>query len=278
MYNSQNIQVALSNLQNEKVNTKDNRTGFYRAIVINNKDPYNIARVKVRIPALHGTSSAQSFYVEDNYLPYAWPANFNGANYHSGQYIIPLEGSIVWVSFETGTDNLIYFGSPYSVAPEAEKLMYFDRSTNGGNTKTIEGDDIPSDYDTNKYVLYRSPKGACIYIDDRDINENISIIDSHGNSIVLNKSGIIINASNITANNLPYYNAYYIKKSDITDDAIQEIAISKVYEDPELTKNASRVINGSRLLYVNNSGKVLGFGIVTYSTYTSITISNNGSY
>lgn len=275
MYNSQNIQISLSQLQNAQVRNTENREGFYRAIVISNKDPYNIARVKIRIPSFHGTSSAQTFYVDDNNLPWAWPGAFLGSNYQSGQYILPLEGSTVWVSFETGTSNFIYFGSLYSSAPNSEKYVYFDRGVNRGEPLLVEGDDIPSDYNSNKYIIYRSPKGSCIYIDDRDSSECIVIEDSHGNKVTMNGFGIALESANYLKANFPYYKTYYVSKSKVSNDVELVLKLEDIYEDAKLTVKASNITIGSRLIYVN-SNKVAGSGIITENSQNLIVVSNNG--
>lgn len=271
MYDSQNVEVALSRIYNEQVANEENRTGFYRAIVVNNKDQDNLGRIQIRIPAFHGSSSEQTFYIDDDRLPYAYPATMNAAGNKSGQYLIPLVGSLVWVSFETGTDNFVYFGGIYTVEPTGNRYIYFDRSTNSGEAKQITEDDIPSNYDPNRYVIYRSPKGAEIVIDERDRIENVQITDQNGNSIILNRNGVVINTEEPISANFPYFKTYYIDYSNVESN--NQVDIDKIFEEIDLLTNASPQ-KGSRLMYVEN-GRCIGTGIITQIVDTKVSISSN---
>lgn len=274
MYDSQNVEIALSRIYNEQVANDENRTGFYRAIVVNNHDQYNLGRVQIRIPSFHGSSPEQSFYINDDRLPYAYPASMNAAGNLSGQYLIPLVGSLVWVSFETGTSNFVYFGGVYTAEPTGNRYIYFDRSTNSGEAKQITEDDIPSDYDPNRYVLYQSPKGATIVIDDRDRMENIQLIDQHGNKITMDMNGVAIRSESTLSANFPYLHTYYIDYSYVNSSPNFKVDLDKIFEDDKMTINASPQ-NGSRLMYVKD-GECVGTGIVLSTRSNKVDISNNG--
>lgn len=274
MYDSQNVEIALSRIYNEQVANDENRTGFYRAIVVNNHDQYNLGRVQIRIPSFHGSSPEQSFYINDDRLPYAYPASMNAAGNLSGQYLIPLAGSLVWVSFETGTSNFVYFGGVYTAEPTGNRYIYFDRSTNSGEAKQITEDDIPSDYDPNRYVLYQSPKGATIVIDDRDRMENIQLIDQHGNKITMDMNGVAIRSESTLSANFPYLHTYYIDYSYVNSSPNFKVDLDKIFEDDKMTINASPQ-NGSRLMYVKD-GECVGTGIVLSTRSNKVDVSNNG--
>lgn len=274
MYDSQNVDIALSRIYNEQVANDENRTGFYRAIVVNNHDQYNLGRVQIRIPSFHGSSPEQSFYINDDRLPYAYPASMNAAGNLSGQYLIPLAGSLVWVSFETGTNNFVYFGGVYTAEPTGNRYIYFDRSTNSGEAKQITEDDIPSNYDPNRYVLYQSPKGATIVIDDRDRMENVQLIDQHGNKITMDVNGVAIRSENTLSANFPYLHTYYIDYSYVSPLPSFKVDLDKIFEDDKMTTNASPQ-NGSRLMYMKN-GECIGTGIVLSTKSNKVNISNNG--
>lgn len=274
MYDSQNVEIALSRIYNEQVKNSENRTGFYRAIVVNNSDQDNLGRVQIRIPAFHGSNPDQSFYINDDRLPYAYPASMNAAGNKSGQYLIPLVGSLVWVSFETGTDNFVYFGGVYTVEPTGNRYIYFDRSTNSGEAKQITEDDIPSNYDPNRYVLYQSPKGATIVIDDRDRVENVQLIDQHGNKIIMDRNGVAIRSENTLSADFPYMHTYYIDCSYVNSSPNFKIELDKIFEDDKMTINASPQ-NGSRLMYMKN-GRCVGTGIILSTRLGKADVSNNG--
>lgn len=277
MYDSQNISVALSQIQNEQVANEENRTGFYRAIVVNNYDQMNLGRVRIRIPSFHGTNSAQSFYVSDDRLPYAYPASMNGAGNLSGQYIVPLAGSLVWASFETGTDNFVYFGGVYTTSPTGNRYIYFDRSTNSGEAKQITENDIPGDYDPNRYVIYRSPKGASIIIDDRDRMELVQISDSHGNKVTLGPNGVSIVSETPLSANFPYTTMCYVDADKADVVSTYELDPNDIYADEELTVKATPQ-TGSVISYVKD-GVCWGSGIVSKVTLKKeVIVNNNGNY
>lgn len=270
------VQYALSSIQDEQISNSENRAGFYRAIVVNNKDQSNLGRVQIRIPSFHGSSPTQSFYISDDNLPYAYPASMDGAGNQMGQYLMPLMGSLVWVSFEAGTDNFIYFGGVYTAEPTGNRYIYFDRSTNSGEPKQITEDDIPSDYDPNKYVLFRSPKGAVIEFDDRDRVEQLRIADTHGNMINMNPSGISISSEEPLKANYPYTKTYYADYSFSSTETIHKINKLYVYSDTSLRTQCTPEV-GSKISFVKGNECKCTSIVVSSSNDGVLTLSNNGT-
>lgn len=66
-----------------------NPNAFYMGIVVENNDSYNLGRVRVRVPSIHGTNSSEAIYVKNDALPWARPAIFPSLANDSGQYLIP---------------------------------------------------------------------------------------------------------------------------------------------------------------------------------------------
>lgn len=276
MYDSQNIPVALSRIQNEQIYNKENRTGFYRAVVVQNTDPLNIARVRVRIPAFHGANPSSTYYIQDEELPFAYPATYNGAGYKTGQYLIPMVGSLVWVSFETGTDNLVYFGGVYTADPSGNRYLQFDRSTNNGDKIQIVEDDLSKNNDPNRYVLFKTLKGAEIVIDDRDKNESIEIKDAHGNQIIMNSKGIRIKTTGEIEADFPHIKTYYTDVANVSDSPVFDIGYDKVFPTKEMDYYTTPSVGG-KVLYMSE-GKVVGSGFVTEILLSGrIMISTNGA-
>lgn len=263
MYDSQNIEIALSRIQNEKIAVPENRTGFYRAIVVQNTDPLNIARIRVRVPAFHGVNPNSSYYIEDKSLPFAYPASFNGAGFKSGSYVMPNIGSLVWVSFETGTENLIYFGGIYCADPSGERYIYFDRSTYNGEAVKVDEDDLGALNHPNRYVLYKSIKGSQIIIDDRDKSESVSLEDPHGNKILMNQNGVTIQSIDTLKAPYPYLKIYYMSIENVdTENAIFDVKPNIISLNKNLnTDTYIAPIIGSRIIYLEN-GNFAGSGIV----------------
>ena len=135
--------------------------GFYRAKVIDNKDPEFFGRVKVWIPDIMPR-------INDNKGLFALPANnpISGLNdegdkqhQYAGSSYVPPKGSWIWVFFENENPN-----KPYYLA-----------GLNIKNTKILpecQSGDNPE----KKWVIYKSHDGRTIVIsDDTDSDERIEI-------------------------------------------------------------------------------------------------------
>lgn len=147
---------------------------FYRAIVESIDDPDHIGRIKVRIPSLHGDSDVST-------LPYAYPAIFAGLGNQVGQFILPPVGSIVFVTFEYSNEHRpIYFGGIPTKLGDSDQEQYYGPRINKGQPKLVTSDDIPDEYTGSEYIIYKSPSGSIIYIDDNDYNPQIVVRDSIG--------------------------------------------------------------------------------------------------
>lgn len=168
---------------------KDPYQKFYRAYVIKNDDPDGRGQIKVRIPAFHGLSKADSLYFTDDQLPWAEPGLCICASNNSGSLMVPEMGSTVWVTFEYGTNNIIYFGGIYFNAPENSRAIRFPRDTFYGEVREIINSDRISEFNSSSdKIIYKSPKGSIIMISDKDHSEQIKIIDPAGQKIILNSS------------------------------------------------------------------------------------------
>lgn len=114
----------------------------YRGYVIDNEDPDNMSRVKVRIPAITR---------KNDHPVWAYPKNsFAGKDY--GMQLLPQKGDIVWVEFEHGDPK-------------------FPLWTHAHFTKGQK----PSEFSTPQIYGFKTPKGQLIIIDDRDGVEKIIV-------------------------------------------------------------------------------------------------------
>ena len=133
--------------------TKDVRFTFYRAKVVDNKDPDKYGRVKVIVPEFGMTKE------DDETWLWAYPANvpFGGGNTDiqdqgirwSGSMIVPQPGQWVWVFAENDNINRLYYiGALYIKNQEVPP-------------ETAQGSQW-----YNKWLLFRSPDGRSIWISD----------------------------------------------------------------------------------------------------------------
>ena len=204
-------------------NIANSFNGFYRALVIDTKDPQLMGRVRVRIPDLmvDPDVDATGNYCDDGL--WAHPANnyLGGRNLndtspircdfqdatHQGSCLIPPMGSHVFVFFEKGDPNHpFYFGAAeygqYIVPPENRLGPDYDKKwtllkTHEGRTIIVSDDkyDERVEITGKKRQLTDAPFGdidsvfkiddnqSVILIDERKDNEKIFIKDYRGNYI-----------------------------------------------------------------------------------------------
>ena len=159
-------------------------TGIYRARVEDVKDPFGIGRVKVRVPKFHGLEEKGGYSVES--LPWATMVS-NSAGFNYGSFIVPEVGEYVMVQFEDeDPQKPIYFGSLFGLGARKSKRYESANEEWFSETRANEVPWSAQRENPTKKILYRSPKGAEVSIDEELGAENISITDTLGQSIVLN--------------------------------------------------------------------------------------------
>lgn len=150
----------------------NNLFGFYRGIVLDNRDPeINISgnsygRVKVFIPQL---------MEEEETGIWAWPANNpvggrhdyntspkkdsnNGNQEYCGTFMIPPSNSAVWIFFENGDSSRPYY------------FAAFDSAAKPAPPEMLKGSK-PEE----RWLIFRSPQGRTIIISDDNDNCRIEI-------------------------------------------------------------------------------------------------------
>lgn len=189
--------IASTNLTNTKEIKKEidvdenfNYNAFYMAIVEDTNDPLKLGRVRIRIPALHGGTRDNTFYLENSALPWAKPAILNGAGNDVGQFIIPTKGTRVFVTFEYNSrQHPIYFGGVITNVNKSTKEYNDNSEIFDGQEFIISTDDRIKDIDGEAYqVIYKSFKGATILVNDKDGEETLKIIDAAGQQIIMKNS------------------------------------------------------------------------------------------
>ena len=142
--------------------------GFYRAIVVDNKDPDMYGKVKVFIPDFmydgsDSTIERDSFDPEKDGI-WALPANnpVGGRNeknnQHYGSCYIPQVGSMVWIFFENGRIDRPFYLSSLDI-----------------QIKKVPPENQLGDEYWNKWTVLRSPKGRVIVISDDPSDERVEI-------------------------------------------------------------------------------------------------------
>lgn len=180
-------------MRNYRQGTSNPLPGLYRARVEDINDPAKIGRVRIRVPQCHGvpTGELSDTSIKAKDLPWAYPCTPYGGGFDHGSFIVPEVGDMVWVVFESGNPNQpVYLGGVYGI-PCEDEFPYGNLSdeysgdtfkgSNGFWKSTPNEQVVPRDVkSTSKKVIYKSPKGATILIDEKDGGETLEIIDRLG--------------------------------------------------------------------------------------------------
>lgn len=173
--------------------------GKYRAFVRDNHDPERLGRCRLEIPSVLGTG-------KDNWSDWAAPCFPYGGTDNCGMFLIPEEGASVWAEFEGGeTQFPIWSGiwlamsNPGEMPDEAKRLCSvatcsdcrdaIDHASNrADNLEHRKFHNHPPYWCPKVYVLAKTPSGHTIMLDDKDDAACIRIVDSSGQSIILESS------------------------------------------------------------------------------------------
>ena len=182
----------------ERPRGKDEYTYLVRGKVVDNNDPLNIGRVRVRIVHMHGSySDDENEVLPPNVIPtknlcWAFVAQPFPVSFESGSYMLPEIGSNVFVMFEDGDNEKpvvigYSYGShknnSYKIGNSFKSETY--TKDKGKRIQRAKAQEIPIEGQNSMdaKILYKSPKGSSIQIDDRDGKESIGLIDPVGNMI-----------------------------------------------------------------------------------------------
>jgi hypothetical protein len=147
-------------MADEKKEDKSKLTGFYRAKVVDNKDPQQFGRVKVWLPDIMPKipESKGLFALPANNPISGLNSDGNSEHHFSGTCYIPPIGSYVWCFFENGNPN----------------RPYYLGGLNLQNTKILPECQVGSN-PQKKWVIYKSHSGRTIVISDDPDDERVEI-------------------------------------------------------------------------------------------------------
>jgi uncharacterized protein involved in type VI secretion and phage assembly len=178
--------------------------GKYRAFVVDNADPENRGRLRLRIPSVLG---------DDVISGWALPCSPYGGASEQGFFFIPEIDAGVWAEFEAGNlDYPVWVGTFWSKpggttevpepgngqSPPTSKII----KTKTGHTVQLEDADgeekIIIKHKDNSFisidkdgsVIIGNQKGSTIILNAKD--ENIVLVEQHGNSVTMTADGIVI--------------------------------------------------------------------------------------
>ncbi len=175
--------------------------GKYRGLVTDNQDPEKRGRLKVQVPALMGETE----------IGWAMPCVPYGGGSDRGFYMIPEVGDGVWVEFEAGQLSYPIWTGTWWGSDEAPK--------------GAEGADPAPDL-----KIIKSRTGHVIELNDSDGSESVTVIDKEGNKVVMNSSGIEIDAGS---------RDLVLKGNNVTIEATTAAKVKGVTVDVEASGTAT---------------------------------------
>jgi len=216
--------------------------GKYRGLVVDNADPEQLGRLKIKVPSVLG---------EDVVTGWALPCVPYGGDVNQGFLFIPEVGAGVWVEFEEGDLEFpIWVGTFWSKPGGDSELPKLCKA---------DGSDESSVQDPPTGKIIKTKKGHTIQLEDADNDqEMIRIVEAtHKHIVTMDKDGISIQEG-----------AKEIKITDKSGNKITMKSDGIVVEDKngnKITMDGSGMIvedkNGNKITMDASSGFPAGPGV-----------------
>lgn len=150
--------------------------GKYRGFVVDNADPEQLGRLKVKVPSVLGNDVVTGWAVPC--VPYGGDANL-------GFLFIPEVNAGVWVEFEEGDLEFPIWVGTFWSKPGGESELPKPNEADGSEHGSVQ------DPPTRKII--KTKKGHTIQFEDADGEEMITIFEATNSHVVtMNKDGIKI--------------------------------------------------------------------------------------
>jgi len=186
--------------------------GYYLGKVENDCDPLQIGRVQVRIPVIHGESKEEGIPTET--LPWAFVVYGGASGWDCGSFNPPIIGTDVVLIFHMGQrDHPIVLGTyqgvpsteeasdndsrqdttQYGVSPNAENERGVPLDGNSAmgewwgknRPETPKESQMMRESEPGRRVIFKTPKGASMIIDEGKETESLSVVDRAGQGMII---------------------------------------------------------------------------------------------
>lgn len=153
--------------------------GKYRGIVVDDKDPARLGRLRVRVPSLLGP---------DVVTGWATPClPFGGAD-DQGFLFVPARNAGVWVEFEEGDLEFPIWVGTYWTSPGADTQLPRPQTDDGSQTAQVQ------DPPTRKII--KTAKGHTVQLEDADGKESVLVREgSRGHLVRMDGDGVTVTDS-----------------------------------------------------------------------------------
>lgn len=161
--------------------------GKYRALVVDNADPENRGRLKLKVPSVLGNDVVSAW---------ALPCAPYGGAPNQGFFFIPEVDAAVWCEFESGLlDYPIWVGSFWAKPGGASEVPQPGDSQSPPTRKiirTLKGNSIEmEDKDSEEVFIITYNDGSKTNVVTMDKN-GIAIVDANQNKVTLDSNGALI--------------------------------------------------------------------------------------
>lgn len=191
--------------------TKHKLSGFYRAVVENDCDPLSMGRVQVRAFIIHGLDKETGIPTEE--LPWCQVIYFGSSGWDFGSYDPPIIGTTVLVMFEMGMSGAPivvgnYQGIPATDDPaqnvSVQDVTQYGESKNAETTpgvprkptamgkwfgknrlETPKEAHLTINNEPTTRVLFKTPKGSSLAVNEGGETEGVSFVDRAGQGIAI---------------------------------------------------------------------------------------------
>lgn len=159
--------------------------GKFRGFVVDNADPEQLGRLKLRVPSVLGN---------DVVTGWAMPCVPYGGDADQGFLFIPEVDAGVWIEFEEGDLEFPIWVGTFWSKPGGESELPKPNNADGAEQDSVQ------DPPTRKII--KTKKGHTIQLEDADGEEMVTIVEAiNGQVITMNQDGITItdgkNSNNI---------------------------------------------------------------------------------
>ena len=144
--------------------------GKYRGFVVENADPENLGRLKLRVPSVLG---------DEVVTGWAMPCVPYGGDANQGMLFIPEVDAGVWVEFEEGDLEFPIWVGTFWSKPGGESELPLPNKPDGSEESAVQ--------DPPMRKIIKTLKGHTIQFEDKDGEEMITIVE--GGERPRNKDG-----------------------------------------------------------------------------------------